>query len=757
MKLFCKYYLVIVLCFCYSVNRAQFKVEGQIVSNNNPVPFATVYIENTSIGITATADGTFNIESPFATFKLSISSIGYHKKIIEIDFKAESENIKLLDIELHQDLATLDAVVIVDKQSGLTKKSPYAVVSLDMKSISRQFNPGGIAASIVEMPGVSGATLGTGIVKPFIRGLGFSRVVTIFQNNKLENHQWGQDHGLGLNNLGVSRVDVIKGPASILYGSGAIGGVLLIKDDESYLNNNTVTGNIGSSFNSVSNGIKTFASLGKLFKNQMFVAIDMAVENHADYKDGNGRIIGNSRYNNQNLRIHAGLDETNFKNKLSFTYLNQNLGIISDNELNESLATSRNDRSMQLPFQEVKDYLISYTQESYHQRFQTYFHISHHFNDRSEIEENFNEIDLGLYQNNTFISGRLSLVPKQNFKHTFGFQSGFVKTVNKNSAQEILVPDAKTLDVGAYYLGSIQLNKLFIQTGVRFDFRKVTALADRPLLVNFGFVLPGNPENRQLSSDFAGLTGSLGATYTMSDFQNIKVNLSSGFRAPDLAELFSNGPHPGTNRFEVGNVNFEREQSFQTDISYALKLPRFSIGASAYFNTISNYIFFINTGNTRPEDGLQIWEFQQENARLYGVELSVQYRFNADISINSSAALVRGTLRKSNESLTFIPADNYNFSLNYTPKFLKSTQIETTLTHVSKQNRPGFNEINTPAYTLLNLALTKEFGWSNKKLTASVLANNLLNKTYVDHLSILRAFEIPNPGRSILTMLRFSF
>src|SRR5690606_2100779 len=124
--------------------------------------------------------------------------------------------------------------------------------------------------------------LGPGIVKPFIRGLGFSRVVTLYQNNKLENHQWGQDHGLGLNGLGVRSVDIIKGPASILYGSGAIGGVLIVKDDESYLSSETITGNIGSTFNSTSNGFRTYGSLGKKFHNNLFFGFDAAYENHAD-------------------------------------------------------------------------------------------------------------------------------------------------------------------------------------------------------------------------------------------------------------------------------------------------------------------------------------------------------------------------------------------------------------------------------------------------------------------------------------------
>lgn len=751
-----KHFIYILFIFTGSI-QAQYTVEGNVTSNIGAIATVSVYIENTNNGAVTDIYGGYIITSEQDKFHLIFSALGYQTQRIFIDFNQENYSKKLLNVYLVEQIESLDAITIIDQQSGLTRQTPYAVTAIDMKTMQSRFNPGGLAASITELPGISGATLGTGIVKPFIRGLGFSRVVTIFQNNKLENHQWGQDHGLGLNNLGVSRVDVVKGPASILYGSGAIGGVLLVKDDEFYLSSKKLSGNFGSSFNSNSLGNRNFLSLGQSFKNNLFFAIDAAIENHADYKDGDNRIIGNSRFNNQNIRVHTGIDKEQFKNKLSFTYLNQNLGIIEDDELNETMATTRNDRQMQLPFQKVTDYLVSYSQETFHDKFQTFLHTSYHYNDRSEIEEDFNEVDLGINQHHTFISGRISLTQKNNFKHSFGFQSGFLKTLNKNDAQEILIPDANTFDIGAYYLGSKKLDKIFLQAGLRFDYRKTTAFADRDLLVDYGFVLPGNPPNQQLSTEFNGFTGSLGATFTLNNVSNLKVNVSTGFRAPDLAELFSNGPHPGTNRYEVGNENFEREQSLQTDLSYALKLEKLEFGASIYYNSISNYIFFTNTGNIRPEDGLQIWEFQQQNANLYGTEWQLKYIFNEQFNANATAALVRGTTNNFKDNLTFIPTDNYSLALNYLPSFIKELQLETNVSHFSAQNRPGFNEIATPAYTLFNLGMTKNFDFGNDKLTVSIRANNLLNETYVDHLSILRAFEIPNPGRTFLVMLTYKF
>ncbi len=749
--------LLLLLLTCQLVlAQNQHIVSGVILSNNKPVPFATIYEKGTSSVTQSDSHGNFSLQLITSKTILEISAIGYTTKVKNVDF--ENSGSLYLSIDLKESALELDAVVIIDKQSGLTRRTPYALTQVDMQHISQSNNAGGIAGVLKEFPGISGAELGPGIVKPFIRGLGFSRVVTLYQNNKLENHAWGQDHGLGLNGLGVKSVDVIKGPASILYGSGAIGGVIIVKDDESYLNTENMTGNLGATYNSTSNGFRNYASLGKKFQNNLFLAVDAAYENHADYKNGGNRIIGNSRFNYSTLRLHAGIDKENYKNKLSFTYQKQNLGIINDNELEETLATRRNDRKMQLPFQQVSDYLISFSEERLHEKFQTFMHLSHHFNDRNEIEEDFDEIDLGIKQHHTFFTGRISFFTKSDFTHTFGVQGSLINTSNKEEAKEILIPNSRTTDLGVYYLGSKQIQRFYLQGGLRFDYRNVEALANSKALIDYGFILPGNPDSQKLSKDFRGLTGSLGVSYRIHPNHQIKLNTSTGFRAPDLAELFSNGPHPGTSRFEVGNADFKREQSLQTDLTYNFTGNSLDLGASVYVNDISNYIFFTNTGKIRP-DGLEIWAFQQQNALLYGTEWEVKYRplQNDNLQLRVTAALVRGELKEVKENLTFIPADQHGFDVSYKPFFSKNTLFTATLNHTSKQNRPGFNELSTPAYTLVHTGVAHDFIFEKGVLNTSLQVKNLFNRNYVDHLSILRAFEITNPGRNVQLAVRYQF
>lgn len=732
------------------------EIFGEILSEDGPVPFANVYIENLELGTTTNENGIYSLDIPQGTHTLQISAVGYEtvKKSISII----RPNQKLhIDFRLEISLSRLSEVLIIDEQSGLARRTPYNVSSISMAGIENKGNPNGMMGILREVPGIYGAEFGQGIVKPFIRGLGFSRIVTIYQGNKLENHQWGADHGLGINDLGIKSVDAIKGPASVLYGSGALGGVLLSKDDDFYLNSRRLTGNLGATYNSISNGIRTYGSLGKSYQNDTFFALNAAYETHADYKNGEGRIIGNSRFNTQTIRLHTGIEKDNFQNKLSFTYNNQDLGIISDEEMipSKSLATSRNDRDIQIPFQEVEDYLISYNQGTQSESIETFVHLSYHFNDRKEIETEFDMVDLGLLQHHTFHNFRLRF-PKGKIKHSIGIQGSYKRNNNLETAQEFLIPNARTFESGVYYLSSLDLESVFLQGALRYDYRTVTADATSSALVAYNFILPGNPENRKLTKTFSGLTGSLGMTTKLNENNTLKLNFSTGFRAPDLAELFSNGPHPGTSRFEKGNDNFEREQSFQVDANYSYRKNDFQGQFSFFGSRINNYIFFASTDEIREEDGLEIWSYLQTNADFYGMEFDLKHSWLKDNRLETaiSGAIVRASESGTNENLSFIPPNNYNAEISYFTLQDRSLYIFSKIRLIDNQNRVGFNEEKTPGYVLLNLGASKKFSFNKFAMEIGITAYNALDKTYVDHMSILRAFNVSSPGRNL--MLNFN-
>jgi iron complex outermembrane recepter protein len=743
----------------YSFAQNTSTIIGNIKSGETPLEMVNVGIASINKGTYTDRNGNFEIsEIPAGKYTLKASIIGYISKEKSIETKAGEKLI--LNFELEKTDINLKELQIIDDFTGLTNQTPYSVSRIDAKSIELKGNPSGLMGFLKEDPAVYGAEMGQGIVKPFIRGLGFSRVVTIYQGNKLENHQWGADHGLGLNDVGVGNVEIIKGPASILYGSGAIGGVILIKDNEYYLQKNTISGIVGATFNSVSNSYRPSISLGNSFKNGLFVATDLAYENHADYLDGSGRIVGNSRFNNQTYRFHAGLNKGNFKNKISYTFNNQNLGIIIDEEMIDSLSlkTTRNDRSTQLPFQKVSDHIISYKQSYTHNKWLTSLSVSHHINDRVEVEDEFDEIDLGLSQSHTFLNARASHRTNAILENNFGIQASRVQNNNKTAAKEILIPNASFIETALYYMANISLGKYFVQSGIRYDHRLINANAKAQNLIDYGYNLPGNPAEREINRTISGFTGSLGVSRKVKEKHLFKSNLSTGFRSPDLAELFSNGNHPGTNRFEEGDANFNREQSYQADINWIFDNKKFNSSLAFFGNVIDNYIYFANTNITNPE-GSEVWRFLQTDAFLYGTELQINYIPDAAqrILLNATANLIRARDIGNDMNLTFAPSDNYSARVEY--KALQNKKLRTFVATklVDQQNRPGLNEESTPMYFLLNAGVNHEFEMEKNKISIGLSAFNILNRKYVDHMSILRAFNIPHAGRNIMLNFQMSF
>jgi iron complex outermembrane receptor protein len=736
-------------------------ISGRVMAESSGLDGVNIKIINLEHDLITTGlDGSFIIEGLSAEkYELEFTRVGFVSLRETVDLRKKKDVV--LTIQLEPDPMLFEEVAVIGEKVGLTEKTPYNISRLDAKNVALKGQPSGVMGLIQQEPGVNGAEMGHGIVKPFIRGLGFSRVVTIYQGGKLENHQWGADHGLGLNDLGIASVDVIKGPASILYGSGAIGGVLLLNDDEFYAIDNTVRGMFGTSLNTVSGGIRGYGTIGTKLSNGIFFAAEGAYENHADYFDGDNRLIGNSRFSISTGRFHLGYKGEKFQNKLSYAFNEQFLGIIEEDEMEEgeSLTTNRSDREMQLPFQRVEDHLISYRQEyRFNESWRKEMDLTYHYNQREEIEDDFDEIDLGLQQHHMFYNLRFHHKLNENYTHTFGLQGSYIDMRNMLVAEEILFPNAQYLENGLYYLGTYSKSRHTFQGGIRADYRPLFADANQENIVEEGYTLPGNPADRTLNLDFFGVTGSLGYAFEVNEKNVFKINASSGFRSPDLAELLSNGPHPGTNRFEVGNVNFGNEQSFQGDVSWLYGSKKLNVQASIFGNYVNNYIFFVDGGDTT-DSGLNIWEFRQTDALLYGAELNLTYKpFESNkLKIDVFGNIIRGQDLVNEDHLTFIPADRVGTQITFQPLKQSTFEIFARNQYIFRQNRPGFGEEQTRGYNLLDFGMNYKVKLGDHRLNIGLTAFNLLNQTYFDHISILRAFKITAPGRNLMLNVQWRF
>lgn len=743
--------------FTIGLNAAQdIGLTGKVVDKDSktPLPGVSVFIPELNRGVVTDLDGNFSLGSlPDKNITIQISFIGYATEVKTLN----PNRVGNLTVELEERVTNIDEVVVSGAYVMSKESSPISIEKLNRTDLLKMPAPN-LMTALTRTPGVSEISLGPGISKPVIRGLSFSRVLSVYQGARFENQQWGADHGLGMTETGIADIEMIKGPASIIYGSGAMAGVVnLIEERDASAGD--INGDVNLRGFSNSLGGRAEAGAKGASENGFVWSLRAATESHADYLDGDGNTVGNTRFNTQNIKAGVGLKKEWGETRFRYTYLQQNLGILEEDEMDE-LVTTRNDRSMQLPFQDVRDHFFNSETNIYLGEDRLKATFGYHINSRKEIEDDFDEVDLGLNQSNFMYDLKYFKSLTEHTELIFGVQGFYLTNTNMDEAEEILIPDATKDDRSAYALVNYNKDKWVLQGGLRYDWRRVVADANAPNLIDYGFILPGDPADRRLERTFDGVTTSAGATFRPTSNWRFRLNVAQGFRAPDLAELFSNGPHPGTSRFERGDASFEREQNLQTDFGIRYSRNGFSISGEIFYNHINNYIFFSPTDEMMGE--LTVWEFEQADARLYGGELEFQYQPTGAkwMNFHSGYSMVIGQRRSDWSFLPYIPAFRWTQGVDFRLKNFGAIQrpyISLLGTAVFDQNRAAPLEEATPGYYLLGLNVGGNVQVGNNTLDVYVSGTNLLNQTYLDHMSLFRPFGINQIGRNVALNVRIPF
>ncbi|WP_194775997.1 TonB-dependent receptor [Pararhodonellum marinum] len=754
-----KFYLVIFIALISNGTWADQSglLSGKVLDRQTDEPLigVTVFVPALNRGVVTGMDGSFTItDLPQRQITVQFSYAGYATQIMDINVTASGNVITVI---LEESTTTIDEVVVSGAHIMSKESSPISIEKIARDDLLKMPSPS-LMSALTRTPGVNEISLGPGISKPVIRGLSFSRVLSVYQGGRFENQQWGADHGLGLTETGISTIELIKGPASIIYGSGAMAGAIHLIEERDAAKGE-IEGELNLRGYSNSLGGRSEAGIKGHSEDGLIWSVRGALESHADYLDGDGNTVGNTRFNTQNLKAGVGLQKKWGDTRLRYTYLQQRLGILEEDELDE-LVTSRNDRNMQLPFQDVTDHFINSETNVFIGEDRLKATFGYHLNFREEIEGDFDKVDLGLQQSNFIYDLKYFKNFSPELEVIFGLQGFYLQNTNYENAEEILIPDGTKDDRSFYALVNYNNDRWVFQGGLRYDYRNVVADASAPHLIDYGFILPGEPSDRQLTRSFDGVTTSGGVTFRPSSAWRFRFNVAQGFRAPDLAELFSNGPHPGTSRFERGDVGFVREQNVQTDFGIRFRQKDFSLSGEVFYNHINNYIFFSPTEEMM--DDLNVWVFEQDNARLYGGEIELDFHPAATkwVTANTSYSMVIGQRRSDNTFLPYIPAFRWNQSVDFRLKGsegFRQPYISLIGSLIFDQNREAPLEEPTPGYYLLGLNVGGSLKLGANFVDVYVSGSNLLNQTYLDHLSLFRPFGIHQMGRNIALNVRIPF
>ncbi|MGB1284066.1 MAG: TonB-dependent receptor domain-containing protein, partial [Polaribacter sp.] len=411
------------------------------------------------------------------------------------------------------------------------------------------------------------------------------------------------------------------------------------------------------------------------------------------------------------------------------------------------------------PYQFIDNHILSIHNHIFFGNSKLDIDLGYTFNDRQEFEEHENEDDHEEHEEaalrmklKTFTYNAKYHFPKiGNIEILSGIQG--LHQTNTNFGEEILIPDATMNDFGVFTTANYTWKKNILQAGIRFDNRRIET--ERHEIVHDDDTHIFNA----IDKSYRSFTTSIGYKTSLSEFFTTRINLATGFRAPNLAELTSNGVHHGTNRFEKGNSNLSNEKNTQIDISLEYKTEHFEVFANGFYNHLNNYIFITPTGEI--EDDNPVFTYVQENAKLYGGEFGLHlHPHPLDwLHLESTFETVIGK-QQNGDYLPLIPANTWKntFRTEFNIKnWLQQGYTSLNLQSAFSQNNVSVFETETASYSLLNLGFGGDVILRNKRISTSISINNLLDKKYIHHLSRLKSDGILNMGRNIVLGINFIF
>jgi iron complex outermembrane receptor protein len=734
---------VILLVFLCQLGHSQI-LKGKVVDNNtgDGVPFAELFCLETQNGTISDSEGNWELEN-MVNFQITllIKADEFDNKLI----KVENLNNELI-IQLEQSHIHLDEVIVSTSDSKLQRYSTFPVESRKIADLSK-IEQTNLIDAMSNIPGIYNFSTGNGIAKPVIRGLSGMRVLTSQNGLRLENQQWGADHGFAVLNLGIDRVEVIKGPSSLIYGADALGGVIYLAD-EPYANFNKNEFKASTKFES--NSMATFNKISyKTSRKNLRFAVYGGYFSRANYAIGssdffnpsNKEYVTNSKNSGGSFKTAVGYNKnnwiTNFRYQLLY-FQNGLPGHTHDSIWEASSFLSSNQtRSYSIPAQKIFNHLAQWENKFYFKNDEVITQFGFTSNELKEFGEKVFTPGIDMTLQNYSFNVRWKHHFNDHFEIISGSQGMFQSNSNGPKAEEILVPNAGFNDLGAFSLLKGTFNLWNIQAGARYDQRRVKT---KELISGF-------------DKRFSGVNYSAGISRS-SKTLTTRINASTGFRPPHISELLADGVHHATMQYLVGDRNFKSERANQVDFYLGTHFDHLEIVINPFVNQINNYIYKIQRfdDNDQPErddySGLFIFDMKQTDAVFYGGDIAIHYHPHIAHWLHLESNL---SLLSNQDSLPFIPQNRINNTIKVDFKSgnkLNLNSISTQYIYFFDQNSVAPYETTSTTYQLINIGCNGSIS-SKNTIEYSFGINNLFNIQYIDHLSRLKTYEIPNPGRNI--------
>jgi len=725
------------------------------------LPGVSIYFPDLKTGTLTKPDGTYFIgKLPATRLLVQVRFVGYKMLTEQIDLLVN----QTLDFKLDISVTEISEVVVTGQSGGIENNRTPSPIAVVPRIQMLQNSSGNIIDALSKVPGVSQVTTGAGISKPVIRGMGYNRVVVVNDGVRQEGQQWGDEHAIEIDGNSVSRVEILKGPASLAYGSDAMAGVINMISAPT-LPEGTINGNISTNYQT-NNGLTDYSA--NLAGNKNGLIWDARYSNKMahSYQNKYEGWVYNSGFREQAASTTLGINRSWGFSHLHLALYSLKPGIVEGErdsltgqflKTTSEIAGSSDFLSYQpnAPFQKIDHYKAVWNNSLFIGQSKLEATIGFQQNRRKEFES---QDEYGLYflLNTLNYNFKYILPEKNGWKFTSGVNGMLQNSQNKGT--EFLVPAYELFDFGVFAVVNKKIGKLDLSGGIRFDTRSETGKA---LFQNAdGEVVPASNTGatkrfQAFNQTFNGTTGSLGATYQISESIFTKLNISRGFRAPNIAELASNGVHEGTQRYEIGNPNLNPETSLQFDYAIGMNTTHVSAELNLFTNSVNHFIFskkLSTLGEPEPMfDNLPAFQFTDGNARFYGGEFQIDIHPHPWdwLHLENSFSYVNGTLKnqpQESRDLPFIPApvwvSDVKIEFDKVGRFLANAYFKIGIDKTWTQNHfyaAYDTETATPGYILLNMGIGTDFVSGKKtRFSLYISANNLTDVAYQSHLSRLK-------------------
>ncbi len=735
-------FLLMVL-FYHNAN-AQNRISGKITDQDNlPVIGANIFIPEMNKGTVSNSYGAYELSNlPNGKIKIQFSTVGYTTLIETVELHGESLE---LNITLSQIAIEMEEIVVSGIYNSTQHENAVKIELLKLNPLTTKSTPN-FTEVLTKVPGVDMISKGSGVSKPVIRGLSMNDILVLNNGVRFENYQYSSHHPLGIDEFGVEAVEIIKGPASLLYGSDAIGGVVdFIKEKPAPIG--SVIGDYNLQL--FSNTLGMTNNLGiKGASGKFSGGLRVGQKTNADFLQGGGEFVPNSRFNEMSIKATAGFTDEVGTFKLFYDFNNQKLGLVEDEAIE---AITKRGRKNEIWYQELNTHLLSSQNKLYLGKFK--LDLNSAFQNTELVH--FGDVDVYEMQMELATltyDAKLHLPSGKNSEYIIGFQ-GFNQTnTNLNDRETKLLPNASINNYSAFGLLQYTLfRKLTLQTGVRYDIKSISSRA-------IGLATDSMTYRAPLDNSYDSFSGSLGATYKLTEKLLFRANFAAAYRTPNLAELTSNGQHEL--RYEVGDPNLVSENGYETDLSLHYHKDNLTFDMAGFYNMVDNYIFISPTGDYT-DSGQEIFKYKQANSTLYGGEagLHLHPKTLNWLHFETTFSLVIGK-QQNDDYLPFVPAHKLRFELRGEKENLmifKRAFASVSTGTAFNQNRAAPDETTTAGYTLVDLTIGGNIKMKNQSVSLTIGANNIFDTKYIDHLSLLKEVNLYNPGRNILLNLKIPF